>query len=77
MWTSLNDLSVGDKAKIIGYFTCDLAYRRKLLAMGLTPGTEFTVIGIAPLGDPVEIFARNLCLCLRKAEAGILKLEKI
>lgn len=73
----LSDLSVGEKARILGYKKGDVNYRRKLLSMGLTPGTEVTVIGIAPLGDPIEILIRGLFLGLRKAEAKILKLEKL
>ena len=30
-------------------------YRKKLLEMGLTKGTVFTLIHIAPLGDPITI----------------------
>jgi ferrous iron transport protein A len=73
----LGDLSIGEKAKIIGYSACNLLCRRKLLVMGLTPGTILKVIGIAPLGDPVQILLRGLTICLRKNEARILKLEKI
>ena len=36
--------------------------------MGLTPGTEFKVVKIAPLGDPIEIDLRGYRLCLRKHE---------
>ncbi len=75
---SLGDLNLGERAKIIGYFAGGQNfYRRKLLIMGLTPGTEVKVIGIAPFGDPIEISIRGFSICLRKNEASILKLEKI
>ena len=45
--------------------------------MGLTPGTEFTVIRVAPLGDPVEIQVRGFHLSLRKQEADTLIIEEI
>lgn len=73
----LGDLSIGEKAKIIGYAPCQTMCRRKLLIMGLTPGTEVVVTGIAPLGDPIKISSRGMLICLRKKEAQILKLEKI
>jgi Fe2+ transport system protein FeoA len=73
----LGDLSIGEKAKILGYGAGDRAYRRKLLIMGLTPGTEVTVAGIAPFGDPIKISSRGLFICLRKSEARILKLERL
>ena len=40
----------------------------RFLEMGLTPGTEFKVVKIAPLGDPIEIDLRGYRLCLRKQE---------
>lgn len=73
----LRDLAVGEKAKIIGYCTGPSAYRKKLLIMGLLPGTQLQVIGVAPFGDPIQISLRGFLLCLRKQEANILQLEKI
>jgi len=73
----LTDLVAGDKVKIIGFHKDQPSYRNKLLAMGLTLGTEFTLIRIAPLGDPIEISVRGFSLILRKNEAKILKLERV
>lgn len=73
----LADLAIGEKAKIIGYKPGDKHYRKKLLVMGFTPGTELKIIGVAPLGDPVEILIRGHFLSLRKSEAHVMKLEKI
>ena len=44
-------------------------YRKKLMAMGLTPGTPFTVVRAAPFGDPVEIMVRGTMISLRRNEA--------
>lgn len=73
---SMNMLTVGDSGKIIGYANSGKAYRKRLLAMGLTPGTAFTITRFAPLGDPVEIKIRGFSLSLRKAEAAALVVEK-
>jgi ferrous iron transport protein A len=73
---TIYDLKVGEKAKIHSLNSCDANYRKKLLSMGLTRGTEFTLVRIAPLGDPVEISIRGFSLILRKKEASILNLEK-
>ena len=70
-----SDLSVGHKARVTAFSRGDVAYRRRLLAMGLVPGTEFTVIRMAPLGDPVEILVRGCALSVRKAEASVLQIE--
>ncbi len=77
MPTSLKNLSVGDSGRIIGFDQSGGVYRKKLLAMGLTPGTPFTVTRFAPMGDPVEIKVRGFALSLRKAEASVLLIEKI
>lgn len=49
----------------------------RLLEMGLLPGTEFSVIKVAPFGDPIEIDLRGYRLCLRKAETGCLRLVEL
>jgi len=74
---SLKNLVIGDLAKIVGFEPSGKAYRKKLLAMGLTPGTEFSVTRFAPLGDPVEIKLRGFALTLRRDEASVLQIEKI
>lgn len=43
--------------------------RRRLLEMGLTPGTQITVEKTAPSGDPMEIQVRGYHLTLRKEDA--------
>lgn len=72
------NIKCGDKLRIIG-FKPDSArlYRTKLLAMGLTPGIEFRISRIAPLGDPIEIEIRGYMLSLRKNEVAVLKLEHV
>ncbi len=72
----LGDLSVGEKGRVVGYAKGCKAYREKLLAMGLTKGTEFVVTRVAPLGDPVEISVRGFSLSLRKDEAEAVFTEK-
>ncbi|OEU50994.1 MAG: iron transporter FeoA [Desulfobulbaceae bacterium S3730MH12] len=42
---------------------------RRLREMGLTPGTEISVCGRAPLKDPVAIRVLNSILTLRNNEA--------
>ncbi|MBN2689744.1 MAG: ferrous iron transport protein A [Gammaproteobacteria bacterium] len=74
---TLKDLAVGDKLRIVGFKNSNREYRRKLLIMGLTPGTEFTLTRVAPLGDPIEINVRGSSIILRKREADILKLEDV
>lgn len=77
MSIKLKMLAVGDHGKIIGFEKSGKAYRKRLLAMGLIPGTDFTITRFAPLGDPVEIRIRGFSLTLRKNEASVLLIEKL
>ena len=45
------------------------AFRRRIMDMGITKGSEIYVRKVAPLGDPVEITVRGYELSLRKADA--------
>ncbi len=46
------------------------ALKRKLLSMGIVPGTKILVKKSAPFGGPVQIYLRGYDLILRRAEAG-------
>ena len=52
------------------------AFRRRLLELGLVPGTEVIVHKVAPLGDPLELRARGCRLSIRTAEAGAVDVER-
>jgi ferrous iron transport protein A len=73
---SLKEMAAGDRGQVTGYQGASRAYRKKLLSMGLTPGVEFRVTRIAPLGDPVEIRVRGFQLSLRRDEASALQVER-
>lgn len=45
------------------------ASRKRMLEMGLTPGTVVEITGSAPLGDPIEVALRGYRLTLRRDEA--------
>ncbi len=72
----LSDLKPHDKAKvkrIAGHGQL----RRKLLDMGLVPGSELEVLRVAPLGDPVEVRIKGYNLSLRKEEASQIFVEAV
>ena len=45
------------------------------MEMGLTPGVELSLIGTAPLGDPLEFELRGYRLSVRKSEAARVEIE--
>lgn len=51
------------------------AYRQKLFSLGMLPGSFFSVIRLAPLGDPVQIETRRVNLVLRKKDLDLLTLD--
>lgn len=71
------ELKRGQTVKVVSLGKGESTYRKRLIAMGLIPGTAFTVLRIAPLGDPIEIQVRGFALSLRKEEANILHIEEI
>lgn len=73
---SMKQLRPGESARVTGFNKAEPVYRRKLMAMGLTRGTEFQVLRVAPLGCPVAISVRGTILSLRLSEASTLQLEK-
>lgn len=50
--------------------------RAHLLELGFTPGTEITVIRVAPLGDPLTIRLRGYQLSLRRREADAILMRR-
>lgn len=69
------ELKVGDKAVVSGFYKGKDTYRKKLLAMGVTPGTPFRVVHVAPFGDPVEIQIRGYMISLRRDEAALISIS--
>jgi ferrous iron transport protein A len=49
--------------------------RRRLQELGLTPGTEVRVVGVSPLGDPLELSVRGARVSIRKKEAFEIEVE--
>ncbi|MFT8210175.1 MAG: FeoA family protein [Symbiopectobacterium sp.] len=66
---------VGSSWRVQGYQKESADYRKRLLALGVTPGVTFTVTRVAPLGDPIELRLRGAAISVRKSEAQILILE--
>lgn len=65
---TLDKLKVGESGVIISVGG-EGALRRRLLDMGLTPGTKVMIRKVAPLGDPIEIFLRSYEMTIRKDDA--------
>lgn len=67
--SSLAEIALG-KSATVQAVDGSRAFRRRLLEMGLVPGTEVKVVTIAPLGDPLQIEVRGGQWSIRRAEAA-------
>ena len=67
---TLMDLTPGDSAVILRVGSDKGPVKRRLVDMGLTPGTYVTVRKVAPFGDPIEVNIRGYELSLRKEDAA-------
>jgi Fe2+ transport system protein FeoA len=53
------------------------AFRRRLLELGLVPGTPVQLVSVAPLGDPLELLVRGASLSIRRAEASSVSVAEL
>ena len=65
---TLGDAKVGSTV-VVTKIEGDSAYKRRIMDMGITKGSELYIRKVAPLGDPVEITVRGYELSVRKNDA--------
>ena len=70
----LHELKVGQRGVII-HVSGKGPIKRRMMDMGLVPGSEVQVVRVAPLGDPVEFTVKGYSLSLRKSEASNIQVE--
>ncbi|HJN43045.1 MAG TPA: ferrous iron transport protein B [Vicinamibacterales bacterium] len=70
---TLDQLPIGASA-VVHHVGCDRPVARRLMEMGLLPGTRVETIRRAPLGDPLKIRLRGYLLSLRLADAARIQL---
>lgn len=64
----LADVGLG-RAATVRRVGGERGFRRRLMELGLVPGTTVTIEKVAPLGDPLELVVRGCSLSIRAAEA--------
>jgi DtxR family transcriptional regulator, Mn-dependent transcriptional regulator len=74
MHLTLATLQPGQHAAIVDIGGEDEIHKR-LIDMGVTPGTPVEVERVAPLGDPIDVRIRGYHLTLRKREAERIMVE--
>lgn len=58
------------KFVVVASVAGERSFRRRIMEMGLVPGTPVRVLAVAPLGDPLTLELRAGKLSIRKREAA-------
>jgi len=72
--STLDQLTPGETA-VIAAIDGPPAIARRLMELGLSPGTRVELVRRAPLGDPLELRVRRVHLSLRRADARYVRVE--
>jgi ferrous iron transport protein A len=73
-YETLADLKIGQRARVISLLVEGLT-RRRLLDLGLLPGTEVKALLKSPLGTPKAYDVRGTILALRLEDASKIVVE--
>jgi Fe2+ transport system protein FeoA len=55
----------------------DEHFARRLMDLGMTPGTEIALVRRAPFGDPIELVVRGSHFSIRRSEADRIHVEAV
>jgi ferrous iron transport protein A len=69
---NLSELDLSEVADI-EHVGGERAFRRRLMELGLVPGTRVELKAVAPLGDPLELLVRGASLSIRRADAALVR----
>jgi len=72
----LDELRAGEEGRVRS-IRAHPAVVRRLMELGLVPGTPVRVLRRAPLGDPLELLVRGSHLSIRRSEAGHVHVEPL
>ena len=71
---TLGDAKVGSTV-VVTKIEGDSAYKRRIMDMGITKGSELYIRKVAPLGDLLEITVRGYELSVRKDDAQCVQVK--
>lgn len=74
MHLTLDQLEIGNAA-VVTRLTCTGANRRRLMDLGILPGTRLEAELKSPLGDPVAYRVRGAVIALRRDQAQQIEVE--
>ena len=71
----LSTLKPGEKSNVVHLDVKGLL-RRRILDLGIVPGTILTCIGKAPAGDPIAYLVRDTVIALRSEDASLIYISQ-
>ncbi len=69
MQISLSELPIG-KSAVVSSLLAEGITRRRMMDLGLVPGTRVTAVRISPAGDPKAYKIRGAIIALRRTEGS-------
>ena len=72
---TLDQLKIGRAATVTKIFSTN-AERRRLLDLGILPGTRIENVMPSPLGDPIAYRIRSAVVALRREQAQLIEVEE-
>lgn len=73
----LSQLSAGQRAKVVHYDKLERPMKKKLMSLGILPDSELELLRFAPMGDPIQIRTRGICLAIHKVMAQHIEVEGV
>ena len=71
---TLRGVKIGETVQVVQLHG-EGPFKRRIMDMGITRGTQVFVRKVAPLGDPMEVTVRGYELSLRKADTEMIEVE--
>jgi len=72
----LSDLLPGGRA-VIRRVSGEARFARRLMELGLVPGTHVKLVRRAPMGDPIELLVRGTHFSIRDSEAARIYVDPV
>lgn len=73
---TLATLTAGETCKISSV-ELDGLLRRRILDLGILPGTQVQCVRKSPTGDPIAFRVRNTTIALRSDDADLIKVDSL
>lgn len=71
---NLSDLPLNKKG-VIKSLNCNASIKRRLLDLGLVPGTTITPVFTSPFGEPTAFEFRNTTISIRIEDSSLIELK--